>query len=233
MRFWFRYYQSLSKKTLSADERRIIFTTLLDTRHRFVQELSEKTSSKRDFVREQFVTAWQQLSPIFRNHLGNEPSRGLLGYLAFFTAADALSGLDQLGPSFGFEISRNGLIRLAKLLDEQGTVIELLYQSDVDPALRDILGMGAPIIVAGPAFDAGFHWNGVAGNRRNDPSRSGKKRVHGTGCPVLFHKTLLGTREHSRGRNCRNPSMGAFVGQSRGAAGSHQEPCSRMLSTRR
>ena len=154
--FLVQIYQSLSKKTLSADERRIIFTTLLDTRYRFVQELSEKTSSKRDFVREQFITAWQQLSPIFRNHLGNEPSRGLIGYLAFFTAADALSGLDQLGPSFGFEISRNGLIRLAKLLDEQASVIELLYQSDVDPALRDILGMGAPIIVAGPAFDADF-----------------------------------------------------------------------------
>ena len=151
--FLVQIFQSLSKKPLSADERRIIFTTLLDTRHRFVQALSEKTSSKRDFVREQFVTAWKQLSPVFRNHLGNEPSKGLLGYLAFFTAADALSGLDQLGPSFGFEISRNGLIRLAKLLGEQGSPIELLYQSDVDPVLRDILGMGAPIIVTGPAFD--------------------------------------------------------------------------------
>jgi len=152
--FLIQIFQSLSQKPLSTDERRIIFGTLLDARHRFVRELSEKTSSKRDFVREQFVTAWQQLSPVFRNHLGNEPSKRLLGYLAFFTAADALSGLDQLGPSFGFEISRNGLIRLAKLLSEQGSPIELLYQSDVDPVLRDVLGMGAPIIVAGPAFDA-------------------------------------------------------------------------------
>ncbi len=154
--FLVQIFQSLSQKPLSAEERQIIFTTLLDTRHRFVQELSEKTSSKRDFVREQFVSAWQQLSPVFRNHLGNEPSKGILGYLAFFTAADALSGLDQLGPSFGFEISRNGLIRLAKLLDEQGSVIELLYQSDVDPVLRDILGMGEPIIVSGSVFDAEF-----------------------------------------------------------------------------
>jgi len=152
--FLVQIFQSLSQKPLSADERRLIFSTLLDARHRFVQELSDKTTSKRDFVREQFVTAWQQLSPVFRNHLGNEPSKALLGYLAFFTAADALSGLDQLGPSFGFEISRNGLIRLAKLLGEKGSPIELLYQSDVDPVLRDILGMGAPIIVAGPAFDA-------------------------------------------------------------------------------
>ena len=151
--FLVQIFQSLSEKSLSEDERRIVFTTLLDARYRFVQELSEKTASKRDFVREQFVTAWRQLSPVFRNHLGNEPSKGLLGYLAFFTAADALSGLDQLGPSFGFEINRNGLIRLAKLLGEQDTPIELLYRSDVDPVLRDILGMGAPIIVAGPAFD--------------------------------------------------------------------------------
>ncbi|MCX5881498.1 MAG: hypothetical protein NTU74_06765, partial [Deltaproteobacteria bacterium] len=152
--FLVQIFQSLSQKPLSADERRLIFSTLLDARHRFVQELSEKTTSKRDFVREQFDTAWRQLSPVFRNHLGNEPSKALLGYLAFFTAADALSGLDQLGPSFGFEISRNGLIRLAKLIGEKGSPIELLYQSDVDPVLRDVLGMGAPIIVAGPAFDA-------------------------------------------------------------------------------
>lgn len=151
--FLVQIFQSLSKKPLSADERQIIFSTLLDTRHRFVRELSEKTASKRDFVREQFVTAWRQLSPVFRNHLGNEPSKALLGYLAFFTAADALSGLDQLGPSFGFEISRNGLIRLAKLLGGYGSPIELLYQSDVDPVLRNVLGMGTPIIVAGPAFD--------------------------------------------------------------------------------
>ena len=152
--FLVQIFQSLSPKPLSADERQIIFSTLLDTRHRFVQELSKKTASKRDFVREQFVAAWRQLSPVFRNHLGNEPSKALLGYLAFFTAADALSGLDQLGPSFGFEISRNGLIRLAKLLGGYGSPIELLYQSDVDPVLRNVLGMGTPIIVAGPAFDA-------------------------------------------------------------------------------
>jgi len=151
--FLVQIFQSLSQKPLSADERRIIFSTLLDARHRFVQELSEKTASKRDFVREQFVTAWKQLSPVFRNHLGNEPSKAVLGYLAFFTAADALSGLDQLGPSFGFEISRNGLIRLAKFLGGQGSPIELLYRSDVDPVLREVLGMGPPIIVAGPAFD--------------------------------------------------------------------------------
>ena len=151
--FLVQIFQSLSQKPLSGEERRILFSTLIDTRHRFVQELSEKTSSKRNFVREQFVTAWQQLSPVFRNHLGNEPSKAVLGYLAFFTAADALSGLDQLGPSFGIEISRNGLIRLAKLLGEQGSPIALLYQSDVDPVLREILGMGSPIVVAGPAFD--------------------------------------------------------------------------------
>ncbi|MBV5267466.1 MAG: hypothetical protein JZU67_02935, partial [Burkholderiaceae bacterium] len=152
--FLVQIFQSLFQKPLSADERQIIFSTLLDTRHRFVRELSEKTASKRDFVREQFGTAWRQLSPVFRNHLGNEPSKALLGYLAFFTAADALSGLDQLGPSFGFEISRNGLIRLAKLLGGYASPIELLYQSDLDPVLRNVLGMGTPIIAAGPAFDA-------------------------------------------------------------------------------
>jgi len=98
--FLVQIFQSLTNKPLSEDERRIIFSTLLDVRYRFVQELSDQPVSKKDFVREQFVTAWQQLSPVFRNHLGKEPSKAVLGYLAFFAAADALSGLDLLGPSF-------------------------------------------------------------------------------------------------------------------------------------
>ncbi len=151
--FLVQIFQSLSKKSLSEAERQTIFSTILDVRYRFVQELSETSASKKDFVREQFMTAWQQLSPVFRNHLGNEPSKAILGYLAFFAAADALSGLDQLGPSFGFEISRDGLIRLAKLLVERGSPIELLYQREVDPMLREILGMGPPMVVPGPAFD--------------------------------------------------------------------------------
>ena len=143
---------SLSKEPLSDDDRQILLDTLLETRYCFITELLDGTV-KRDFVREQFITAWTQLSPVFRHHLGDEPSKAALGYLAFFTASDALSALDKIGPTLGIEISRNGLIRLARLLSERESAV-LAYSSGADPELREILGLGAPLDASGPTPDA-------------------------------------------------------------------------------
>lgn len=134
---------ALSKEPLSQDDRQVIFDTLLDTRYRFTAELTDGTVN-RDVVREQFVEAWTNLSPVFRNHLGHEPSDSTLGYLAFFTASDALAALDKIGPSLGIEISRRGLIRLARLLQREKPVL-LEYGSDINLELRQILDLGSPI----------------------------------------------------------------------------------------
>ena len=142
---------SLSQEPLSDDDRQILLDTLLETRHSFITNLLNGTV-KRDFVREQFISAWTQLSPVFRHHLGDKPSNASIGYLAFFSASDALSALDEIGPTLGIEISRNGLIRLARLLGEQESAI-LAYNPAVDPRLRDVLGLGAPPDVSGPDFD--------------------------------------------------------------------------------
>ena len=139
---------SLSKEPLSEADRQILLDTLLETRHRFVTDLLEGTP-ERDFVREQFIVAWEKLSPIFRNQLGDDPSGSVLGYLAFFTAADALSGLDKISPTMGIEISRNGLIRLARLLAEDKS-LTLDYQLGVNSELRRILGLGAAPEASGP-----------------------------------------------------------------------------------
>ncbi len=139
---------SLSKEPLSEADRQILLDTLLETRHRFVTDLLDGTV-ERDFVREQFISAWEKLSPIFRNQLGDDPSRSLFGYLAFFTAADALSALDKISPTMGIEISRNGLIRLARLLAEDKS-LTLDYRLGVNPELRRVLGLGAPPEASGP-----------------------------------------------------------------------------------
>ena len=133
---------SLSKEPLSEADRQIFLDTLLETRHRFVTDLSDGTV-ERDFVREQFISTWEKLSPIFRRQLGDDPSSALFGYLAFFTAADALSVLDKISPTMGIEISRNGLIRLARLLAED-TSLTLDYPMGVNSELRRMLGLGAP-----------------------------------------------------------------------------------------
>lgn len=139
---------SLSKEPLSHADRQVLLSTLLETRYRFVTELSAN-AEKGDFVREQFISAWEQMAPVFRRHLADDPSRSLMSYLAFLTASDALSALDQIGPTLGIEISRNGLIRLARLLNEGKSVI-LAYRPGVDMKLREVLGLGpAPLPSAG------------------------------------------------------------------------------------
>ncbi|MGM0382899.1 MAG: hypothetical protein ACQEQO_05320 [Thermodesulfobacteriota bacterium] len=149
--FLVRMVTSLSREPLTVDDRQILLNTLLETRHRFINKLSERARVQ-DFVREQFVAAWKQLSPVFRNHLGDDPSKSVLNYLAFFTASDALIALDALGPTLGIEISRNGLIRLLKLISEGESVI-LTYQPGVNSELREMLGLGPPLSVPNQVFD--------------------------------------------------------------------------------
>lgn len=146
----------LEPETLSSEERQILLDTLLETRYRFIAGLNSKNVES-DFVREQFVAAWKRLSPIFRNHLAERPSKTLFGYLSFFTAADALKALDRIGPTLEIEISRNGLVRLARLLSDRDKAVEpdvLTYAPGVNILLREALGLGPPPETLGPAFDA-------------------------------------------------------------------------------
>jgi len=115
----------LSEQPLSADEHQILIDLLLDTRYEFVSRINDQ-NVQRDFVREQFISAWKQLSHIFRNHLLYNPTESKLGYLSFFTAADALMTLDKLGPTFGVVVSRNGLIRLARTLGDDSLLLNYL-----------------------------------------------------------------------------------------------------------
>lgn len=145
----------LAPEPLSSEERQILLDTLLETRHRFIDGLTNK-NLQNDFVREQFVAAWKKIAPIFRNHLADRPSKALLGYLAFFTASDALNALDKIGPVLEIEISRNGLVRLVRLLSDQeseGESDALTYRTGVNILLRDVLGLGPPPPALGPALD--------------------------------------------------------------------------------
>lgn len=127
---------TISRKTLSESEQLILIDTLLETRYRFVQDLNDDTLSH-DIVREQFVAAWQQLSPIFKSHLYQDLSTtDPLGYLAFVSASDALVVFDNLGPTFGLEISKDGLIRLMKMLDADPAL--LFYRSEINPELQKL-----------------------------------------------------------------------------------------------
>lgn len=145
----------LGRQPLTAQEQRLLLDTLLETRYRFVNELNQDNPGRGDVVREQFALAWQRLAPILRRHLEADHQRASLDYLGFFTAADALEALDKLGPTLGVDVSRNGLIRLARLLEGQdGYGPNLEYNQAVDTTLRRTLGLGPALQVAGPAYGA-------------------------------------------------------------------------------
>ncbi len=125
----------MSRNVLTEEERQTLMDVLLETRYTFVEGLSSQNLTH-DFVREQFVRSWRRLSPIFRNHLGQSPEEQTLGYLSFFTAADALSVLDGLGPTFGIEMSRDGLVRMARMLTTDQSILN--YGAGVNQDLRKL-----------------------------------------------------------------------------------------------
>jgi len=141
---------SLSDKPLTSQERQVLLDVLLGTRYRFVAKLSTDKHRPNDFVREQFVWAWERLAPILRNHLSKEPHGDPWAYLAFLTASDALAAVDKLGPVIGVDISRNGLIRLARMVSQDDD-LTLHYEHTVIPVLRNILGLGPPLEISNPA----------------------------------------------------------------------------------
>ncbi len=124
---------------LTTEEKRILTDVLLDTRYRFVEGLSDH-SITHDFVREQFIEAWSRLSPIFKAHLYKTGSAAeLLGYLGFISSSDALLVFDALGPTFGIEISRNGLVRLMRMLNGDPSLLN--YPGTINPKLQDLFDM--------------------------------------------------------------------------------------------
>ncbi|WP_459946475.1 lytic transglycosylase domain-containing protein [Desulfocastanea catecholica] len=131
-----RLLVTIAAQPLHPEDRQILIEVLLDTRSVFIAALDRENFEK-DFVRLQFVQAWQQLAPVFRRQLYRQPSASSLGYLAFFTAADALAVFDRMGPTVGMEISQQGLLRLAGML--VGTQTTLPYSSQLDKQLRELL----------------------------------------------------------------------------------------------
>jgi len=137
-----RMIGQLSAQDLSVEDRQLLLTTLLSVRYEFSEVIGTPELTTH-FVRRQFLEAWLALKPLFQRHLIVQPVDNILGYLCFFTAADALVVLDRIGPLLGIDISRDGFYRMARMLSKQ----PLDEGDSVDTRLRDILGFGPPLEV--------------------------------------------------------------------------------------
>lgn len=144
--------ESLIGQSITEAERANLLGTLLDNRHEFLNAFENQTIG-RDFVRQQFIWTWEKLTEILRKYLVKQKNLSPFQYMAFFTASDALAALDKLGPTLGWEVNRDGLVRLARLLSTGERDASLLYSYSVDPMLRKFLGMGPPLDEFGPISD--------------------------------------------------------------------------------
>ena len=145
--------EPLVGQLVTEDERNGVLETLLDTRYDFVQAFAEGTLDP-DLIRRQFTTTWQGLAPVLRKYMTKQPARSLLSQLAFLTASDALVALDRAGPAANLNISRDGLVGLARLLGGPGAEPSLSYSYGVNRDLRGLFDLGPALDETGPAFDS-------------------------------------------------------------------------------
>jgi hypothetical protein len=145
--------ESLFGELLTPDERRTIRDTLVENRQAFVRVMNDEKAGN-GFIEAQFRKTWEQLVPIFRKYLGRKPSSSLITRISFFTASDALSALSEISSRLGLEISRDGLLRLAALINPDEVAHALDYKYAVSPKLRQFLGLGPPLDESGPAYEA-------------------------------------------------------------------------------
>ncbi|SDB29583.1 Transglycosylase SLT domain-containing protein [Desulfonatronum thiosulfatophilum] len=129
----------MAGQPLSEEEQWLLLDMLLRMRHEFSARLDDPVMHD-DLVRSQFVEVWTTLGPLFRGHLMNAKSESLLGYFAFFSASDALLALNGLGSALDLVISRDGLLRLARLLDEGAEDLPG-YGPEMIPELQRLLGL--------------------------------------------------------------------------------------------
>jgi hypothetical protein len=95
----------------------------------------------RDPVRDLFLNTWERLAPLLHDARLDIPGIEALQYATFVSAADALDTLDRVAPYLGMQLNRHSLRSLARLLVPAVSDDSLEYGTEVDPALRTLLGL--------------------------------------------------------------------------------------------
>jgi hypothetical protein len=145
--------KTLGAKTLSTSAHQALLEALLDARYQILAALSAP-SRHEDPVRGLFLKSWERLRPVAGDISRELPGAEAAQVLTFVAAGDALEALDQMGPTFGIEISADGLRRMARMIAPAAPEDPLRYEPGMDPALRRFLGFGAPITGEVPTPEA-------------------------------------------------------------------------------
>lgn len=127
--------------------RRDLLFVLIEARYDILRILAESPSAVGpDPVRTLFLRTWSRLAPVLRRLSPTGPGQQGLNLLSFIAAADALEALDAIGPRIEFELSADGLRRMARVLAPESAGDPLEYNEAVDPDLRKLFDFGPPPI---------------------------------------------------------------------------------------
>lgn len=144
-----------ARETTRDQTRGALFDVLLSARFDIVAVLSTAPEGP-DPVPELFLQTWDRLAPVLRDLQTDLPGETAIRYLSFIAAADALKGLQSLGPGAGLDMSADGLRRMARMIVPADAEDPLTRSLEVDPELRSLMGFGAAI--EPPQRGGGAYW---------------------------------------------------------------------------
>src|SRR5919197_1430885 len=121
----------------------------LDSRYELTN-LVALLSAGENPVPQLLLDGWQRLSPIMKQALPALPKETADRYATFIGVLDQLAALGQTSQLALLQLSPDALRGIARILEPAATVDPIGYTLEVDNALRDLLGLGAPIAAPSP-----------------------------------------------------------------------------------
>ena len=121
----------------------------LDSRYELTN-LVALLSAGENPVPQLLLDGWQRLSPIMKQALPALPPETADRYANFIGVLDQLAALGQTSQLALLQLSPDALREMARILEPAATVDPIGYTLEVDNALRDLLGLGAPIAAPSP-----------------------------------------------------------------------------------
>jgi hypothetical protein len=117
-----------------------LFAVMLDARQDIIEIILPSDIDIPDPVPELFVKTWEQLAPVI-HQIGNTlPTRSVINYLGFITAADALIAIQAAEVDNGFELNAAVLRHLVRMFAPAYNKDPLLYDTKIDPEIRALFG---------------------------------------------------------------------------------------------
>jgi hypothetical protein len=147
-RQWDSFFTFIVKRfgqDVSGDLRDSLGEAFLDTRYELSATVARLGAGENP-VPQLFLNGWSRLSPIMNKALSLLPQQTAERYQNFIGAADKLAVVGQQGAQLGLlQLSPDALRGMARMVEPSGAADPIAYSLNVDNALRDLLGLGAPI----------------------------------------------------------------------------------------